>query len=295
VPSGAHELLTGDVDEPVVAAAARTPFEARRRVFVIERVDTMNDEAANRMLKTLEEPAPFVHLLLLTDRPADVLETIASRCQQVRFDPLPSGELASRLEREGVEAEEARACARLALGDGARARALASPDGRLLREAAEGLARGALHGELAGRPWTDVLGVASQRGRAAVERLDEAYRAELELVAKRDRRRRETEHSERVRRIHRRAQTEALDLGLALTGQWLRDVACVAWEAEDLVHATDRLAELRADARDRDPAALRAGVELVEDTRQRLIFNVTEELACEALAYRLGRALAPAA
>jgi DNA polymerase-3 subunit delta' len=66
----------------------------------------------------------------------------------------------------------------------------------------------------------------------------------------------------------------------------------VAWSVEDLVHATDRLAELRADAAGRDPAALRAGVELVEDTRQRLIFNVTEELACEALAYRLERALA---
>ncbi len=296
VPSGAHELLTGDVDEPVVAAAARTPFEARRRVFVIERADTMNDEAANRMLKTLEAPAPFVHLLLLTDRPADVLETIASRCQHVRFDPLPSEELARRLESEGVEpAEYARACARLALGDGARARALASPEGRMLREAAERLARGALHGDLAGRPWRDVLGVAAQRGRTAVERLDEAFSSELELVAKRDRRRRETEHAERVRRVHRRAQTEALDLGLALTGQWLRDVACIAWGVEDLVHATDRLAELRADAAGRDPDALRAGVELVEDTRQRLIFNVTEELACEALAYRLERALATVA
>src|SRR3954462_6547773 len=79
-PSGAHELLTADIDEPVVAAASRTPFEARRRVFVIEPVDTMNDESANRMLKTLEEPASFVLLLLLTEKPGEVLETIASRC-----------------------------------------------------------------------------------------------------------------------------------------------------------------------------------------------------------------------
>lgn len=53
-PSGAAEVLVSDIDEPVVAAAMRTPFESARRVFVIEAVDTMNDQAANRMLKTLE-------------------------------------------------------------------------------------------------------------------------------------------------------------------------------------------------------------------------------------------------
>ena len=57
-PSGAAEMLVADIEEPVVAAATRTPFEARRRVFVIERAETMNDQAANRMLKTLEEPPP---------------------------------------------------------------------------------------------------------------------------------------------------------------------------------------------------------------------------------------------
>ncbi len=66
-PTGAHVMRVDDVDGPVVGAAGRTPFEARRRVFVLERVDTMNDEVANRMLKTLEEPASFVHLILLTE------------------------------------------------------------------------------------------------------------------------------------------------------------------------------------------------------------------------------------
>ena len=67
-PSGAHEMLRGDVDESVVAAAAHTPFEASYRVFVLERADTMNDQAANTLLKTLEEPPRYVVLLLLTDR-----------------------------------------------------------------------------------------------------------------------------------------------------------------------------------------------------------------------------------
>src|ERR671923_912799 len=124
-PSGAHEMLRREVQESVVAAAAHTPFESAHRLFVLERADTMNDEAANALLKTLEEPAPYVVLLLLTDRPSQVLPTIASRCQPVRFDPLPAAALAERLEARGIAPETATACARLSLGDGERAMALA--------------------------------------------------------------------------------------------------------------------------------------------------------------------------
>src|ERR687889_2582043 len=106
-PSGAHEMLRRDVGEAVVSAAARTPFEATHRVFVLERADTMNDEAANSLLKTLEEPPSYVVLLLLTDNPSQVLPTISSRCQPVRFDPLPAAELAERLQARGVDPETA--------------------------------------------------------------------------------------------------------------------------------------------------------------------------------------------
>ena len=96
-PSGAGEMLVGDVDQAVVAAAARTPFESRRRVFVLEDAHTLNDQAANRLLKTLEEPAPFAHFILLAPTPRELLPTIASRCQQVRFDPLPPARIEERL------------------------------------------------------------------------------------------------------------------------------------------------------------------------------------------------------
>src|SRR5215204_5738086 len=114
-PSGAHEMLRRDVDGAVVAAAAHTPFEAPFRVFVLERADTMNDEAANALLKTLEEPPEYVVLLLLTDRLTQVLPTIASRCQPVRFDPPPAEALAQRLQSQGVPPDAATACARLSL------------------------------------------------------------------------------------------------------------------------------------------------------------------------------------
>src|SRR5579871_1161736 len=102
-PSGASEMLVSDIDEPVVAAATRTPFESRRRVFVIEAADTMHDATANRLLKTLEEPADFVHLILLTTRPGEVLPTIASRCQHVRFEAPSAERLAERLREEGAD------------------------------------------------------------------------------------------------------------------------------------------------------------------------------------------------
>ena len=99
-------MLVSDIDEPVVLAAGRTPFEANRRVFVIEQAETMNDATANRMLKTLEEPPAYAHLILLTDRPGELLATISSRCQDVRFDALPEAELAARLERDGASSPD---------------------------------------------------------------------------------------------------------------------------------------------------------------------------------------------
>ena len=290
-PSGAHEMRRDDIGDAVVGAAAHTPFEARRRVFVLERADTMNDQAANALLKTLEEPPSYVVLLLLTDRPGQVLPTIASRCQPVRFDAPPPGALAERLRREGVAAATAEACARLALGDGDKARALAANPA--LRAAAEAFARAPLHGRAAtDKPWGALLGLARDRGRTAETALQEALAAELELLPAKDRRKRESEYADRIRRARRRAETEALDHALQLAGLWYRDLACAAAGAAELAHHADRADELAADAAERDPAALRRAVDLVEDTRARLALNVGEELACEALAYRLERELA---
>src|SRR5262249_19520406 len=98
-------------------------------------------------------------------------------------------------------------------------------------------------------------------------------------------RKRETEFTERARRAERRAGTGSLDHALQLIGLWYRDLACVAAGAEDLVHHSDRLDALRADAEGHDGFLER--VELVDDTRARLALNVSEELALEALAYRL--------
>jgi DNA polymerase-3 subunit delta' len=284
-------MLRRDVDAAVVAAATQTPFEARFRIFVLERADTMNDEAANALLKTLEEPPPHVVLLLLTDRPGHVLPTIASRCQPVRFDAPSVEELARRLAGKAVDPATADACARLALGDGERALALALGTGPRLRADAEAYARAPIHGRLADRPWTALLRTAQQAGAARRDAVEEQLASELELLPRKEHARARREAEERARRAERRAATGALDHALQLAGLWYRDVACVALEAPGLVHNSDRLEALSEDAGRLDPVTGQAAIALVEDARAALQLNVGEELALEALAYRLAERL----
>jgi DNA polymerase-3 subunit delta' len=120
--------------------------------------------------------------------------------------------------------------------------------------------------------------------------MEERLAAALELHSRSDRRRVQTEWTERARRARRRSETETLDLGLALVSLWFADLIRLAWDEDELVRHYDRRSELDAD-RGMDPQRLRAAVELVEDTRLRFKLNVSEELACEALAYRLERLL----
>jgi DNA polymerase-3 subunit delta' len=293
-PTGAHVMRTDDVDEPVVAAATRTPFEARRRVFVLERVETMNDEVANRMLKTLEDPPSFVHLILLTDALGRVLETVASRCQLVRFDPLPAERIASLLESDGVPAERAAACARLALGNATRARFLASPAGEELRAEVDHLVTDALAGEernvRAEEPWRALLTRAEQRRAEAEADAARERERRLELEPKgRERRALERELDDAAKRDGRRARTEVLDLGLGLAAISFRDLVCLAEGADEAALATDRSDALVGAARSRDPRRLREAAERCEDARLSLQLNVTEELALSALSFRLER------
>jgi len=290
-PSGASEVLVSDVDERVVSAVAHTPLESMRRVFVIEAAGTMNDQAANRMLKTLEEPPPFAHLILLAEHREDVLPTIASRCQQVRFDPLPSDVVRERLLAgvgAGLDSQRAIACARLAGGDVGLAERLASGEGEELRACAEGFVRAAIASRSGERRWGELLEAARAAGARAGESASERVSLEAELLPARERRRHEREGADVARRADRRARTATLDLLLRLAELWLRDAWCTAIGAHEVVFAADRLGELESDAAGRDGAALLRGVELVCDTRLRLPLNVSEELALEALAYRLG-------
>ena len=93
------------------------PFEGAARIFVVEDADTMNDQAANALLKTLEEPPPTSHLILTTSNPTALLATIRSRCQIIRFAPIAADEVETFLvEQKHLPAADARLLARTAQG-----------------------------------------------------------------------------------------------------------------------------------------------------------------------------------
>ncbi|MBN1856219.1 MAG: hypothetical protein JW846_04625 [Dehalococcoidia bacterium] len=84
------------------------PFEGRRKILIIDNADRMTDEAANCLLKTLEEPPPYITWILIAEDEDRILETVTSRCQRIDVRPLPSGELESHLcEALGAPPEQA--------------------------------------------------------------------------------------------------------------------------------------------------------------------------------------------
>jgi len=98
------------------------PYEGAARVFLVEDADKLNEASSNALLKTLEEPPPTSHLILMTSRPAALLPTIRSRCQAIRFSPLSIAETEAHLVRDsGMASVDARLLARVARGSIGRA------------------------------------------------------------------------------------------------------------------------------------------------------------------------------
>ena len=293
-PKGAQHMVE-EVRERVIRAAAYRPYEGGKRVFVIEAAEAMRDESQNALLKTLEEPPEFVHLVLLTAEPAALLETIASRCRPVDFAPLPPEAVEAELRGGGTGgggtpadsaaggADEIAAAAWLSAGDVELARFLLADHGRKLRAEAEGLAAAVLADGDAEAFWRAMLKSAEGEGEEAEAAAREALEAEREAGVKRSAR----DIADAAKRAGRRRRTELLDLGLSLAAAWFRDLAAVASGAADVAYNRDRLAQLQSQATDLDPAAPRQAAEQIQDTRRRLDLNVSEELALEALAFRL--------
>ena len=106
-----------------------------RTVVVICEAERMNNSAANALLKTLEEPGGDLLLILTTSRRDALLPTIRSRCQQLRFDPIPEITIREALERDpDIPRENIGLAAHLANGSYSEAVQIASSDGLVKRE-----------------------------------------------------------------------------------------------------------------------------------------------------------------
>ncbi|HET8862012.1 MAG TPA: hypothetical protein VFM94_02040, partial [Solirubrobacterales bacterium] len=212
---------------------------------------------------------------------AALLETIASRCQPVDFAPLPVEAIEAAL--PAGDPDELAAATRLSAGDLDLARFLLSDPGRELRALAIGW--GGAGGPPA--PWRRLLEIAETAGEDAEAAARKALEADKDAGLKRSAR----DISDAAKRAGRRRRTELLDLGLNLTVAWFRDLAATASGAADVAYNRDRLPQLQPVAADLDPNRARQAAELVQDTRRRLDLNVSEELALEALSFRLAAVL----
>lgn len=278
------------------ARAYRTAPEGRRKVMVVLQADRMRTEAADVLLKVLEEPPPDTVFLLLSARPDELPETVRSRCQEVAFPPLSEAFVVETLVREGVEAGRARLACRLAGGNLGRARRLARDEGQLgFREAALAAAAKALTGPGGALDAAEDLLAAAREFRV---RLAEELRAELSPFLD-DRGRPEEAFRAVVRRLEeqherrlRRAEREFLDWALlALATYWRDAVARAAGAGEALLLNLDRPPG-PGEGWTAAAAALALGA--VEETRADLAdeTNLNARLVLERLFLRLRR-LAP--
>jgi DNA polymerase III subunit delta' len=263
------------------------PFEGTRRAYVVLGAERLNEDAADALLKDLEEPPPYAVIVLVASELGPLPPTILSRCQLVPFRRLSERAVRAWIAERAPERseEETRALARAAAGRLDRARRLLDPAFVERREALVGAAR-AIYLDPAFRPDEGaavLLAAADARGQEAKEREREAIE-ELDLP--------EREKDQRVRRAQFGAEREELLAALEGLEAWYRDLVVVSAGAEQAAVHADRLEELRADvALDLGDGPERAAEAVREVWRALEEFNLNASLALEALFVRLRREL----
>jgi DNA polymerase-3 subunit delta' len=255
------------------------PFEADRRVYLVLSAHLLNDDAADALLKDLEEPPPYAVIVLVADDLGPISETIRSRCQLVPFRRLSERAVREAVDARAPELGEASrvAFARVAAGRLDRLERLLDPHAAARREVLLREARAAYR-EPAFEPAaaaSALLECAKERG-AEAKGVEEANVAGLELTVR--------EAEQRVRRAQHGAEREELLAQLEELEAWYRDLVVVGVGADAAAAHVDRIDELRADAtRERLLGAERAA-EAVRETWRRLEeFNLAPQLALEAL------------
>jgi DNA polymerase-3 subunit delta' len=283
------------IREVVVPEAARSPFEARRKVFVIEEAHRMNPAAQNALLKTLEEPHADTVFVLISDQEEDLLETIRSRCLIVRLDPVSEDRIVAIVVDEGAPHDLALLAARLSEGDLVRARSIAFGSDALERRRLWMLVPRGLEGPAEALD----LAIAIQEGIREVVLVREAKQkqevAELAdaLGEVRGTAAARNALAKRHRRELRRLEEETLGEALTTIASFYRDVLATRWGGDEGLTNIDVLDEIRLWAGSGvDDAALVAAVDRCAAARAALSKNANPTVALEATLLELAR-LAP--
>ncbi len=276
--------------QPILADLALKPFGCGRRVWIAPEVETLHVAAANKLLKTIEEPPPDVHFLLISDHLERVLPTIVSRCQVVEFRPLSNADIAEHLRNvHSLPDLEVETMSRLAGGSIERAeRLLADARGpnrrRTYLDVARTLVGGGREAESAAHDYIAVLADHQKEIKTAYQNDLQRRLVELEsqFQEKRELKWRQEAATARQRRQEVRAcRAAALD-ALDVLASWVRDLWVVTCGAREVLCNSDREAELCAAAVAGSDYYARL-LAVLSQTRKELSLNIDQKLAFKAL------------
>ena len=259
------------------------PFEADRRVYVVAGAHLMNEDAADALLKDLEEPPSYAVVVLVADELGPLPETIRSRCQHVRFRRLSQRAVKAHLAARGLEGERLEVAARVAGGRLDRAQRLLDDDAAAARRTVLDLARAAYL-----EPYFDITAAADAVETLARKRGAKA-RAATEASALEGENPRDVE--QRAKRAQRGAERDEVLEAVMTLESWYRDLVVAAAGAPEAVLNRDCLAELESDADSERGQAAERAAETARDVWRSFEFNVQVGLALEALFIRLRRQL----
>lgn len=264
VEATGQQIMLADIDEALARIASR-PNVLKRRVMIIHGAERLDDTTgAPRLLKVLEEPAPHSTIILITDDPVDLLDTLRSRCLPVPF------------RSAGWKA----------------AQALLSPFDAQMRQIGVAFGLAALLGE--NDPARRVATIQSRMEAAAGDNASDdlvRLRAEAEALAgKRGERTAQKRAEDQEKRERRRLVTDGWTMVLDAAANAAGDALAVAVGAEKAVRLTERIDELRAIAGGGHQEFLERAIEEIQLTRSELELNPKVELAAEALLIRIENA-----
>ncbi|MGE5290208.1 MAG: DNA polymerase III subunit delta' [Micromonosporaceae bacterium] len=285
----------------LVLRAATAPFGGRWQVVLFEDADRATEQAANALLKAIEEPAPRTVWLLCAPSPDDLVPTIRSRCRLVTLRIPPAEAIAAMLaRRDGIDPGRALAAARAAQGHVGRARRLATdPEAAQRRADVLRLPSGVDGVGAAVAAAARLVQAADAEAAAVTSALDEPEQAELRRAfgegssgkgvakAMRGAAGALKELTDRQKSRATRLKRDALDRALLDLAGFYRDVLAVQFGAEVELANTDVEQEIRRAAGTTTPESTLRRMQAIMQCRERIEANAHPLLAAEAMTLAL--------
>ena len=285
-PEGAQGYVVDQIRD-VMADTLLAPIQAKRKVYIIDRVDLLGTAAANAFLKTLEEPPSDVVLILLGRTRESVLPTIVSRCQVVPFRHIPASEAAGILvQNTGCTLPEASIAIEACGGSITKAADFlrSKERARLRLTMTQALASLARADDL------DVLGYAAEVVLASKAPLDQVRQEQERVLDERSEflqksalKTLETRH----KRALSQASFELLRQMTSVAKSWLRDVEMICSGAERLVINVDCFDALRDCAERTDLARVCRALMRVQAADEAISYNVSPQVSIEAMLFEI--------